>query len=115
MYAIGQHRALPVAHAVAEEVALLNELSARSGAPAPEAWQEQLRLVFQLLLHASGEALLPLWQGTSCKREAAQVACPGCMWSFVRLCASAARCTPSRSSCCKDKPDTASHWACSSW
>ena len=54
MYSIGQHRALPVAASLAEEVALLREMSTASGVPAAEAWQDQLRLVFELLLHASG-------------------------------------------------------------
>lgn len=54
MYSIGQHRALPVSQTLAEEVVLLKELATGAGATDAEAWQEQLRLVFELLLHASG-------------------------------------------------------------
>ncbi|KAK9812313.1 hypothetical protein WJX73_001476 [Symbiochloris irregularis] len=54
MYTVAQHRALRVAECLSEEVALLKELCL--GNPAPDAWQEQLRLVFELLLHASAVA-----------------------------------------------------------
>lgn len=58
MYSIGQHRALPIAHMLSEEVLLLKDLAVAGGTSTPaEAWQEQLRLVFELLLHASGEHL----------------------------------------------------------
>lgn len=54
MYCIAQHRALDVAAAVGEELALLEDLMACKWMKEVDEWQALLLLVFQLLLHATG-------------------------------------------------------------